>query len=272
MYHTDNPYTPWDDWTRIGNTTNNYYEDTGASGGSHYYIIRAYSGTSEGPNSTMGYVEEHFYNSDYVLHYTSVPNGWDYNGDGSLTSFDIIESITGSLSTQGNLDKVVKWNSQDRDFEYFSSFDFFAGMWMDEFDINPGDGIGIEITGDIVWYVNATSGPHPTQQWNQTFYDSEYNLHYTSLEYDFKDYTDDGQLTSFDVVESIEGDLNSSTKILKVVKWDASTMGYSETTFWDGITGSWYGEFSIDPSDCIGLVIINDLNWERETITPVVSK
>ncbi|MFO7992225.1 MAG: hypothetical protein R6U61_08060 [Thermoplasmata archaeon] len=272
IYHTEDPYTPWESWSWIGNTTNNYYSDSGALGGDDYYIVRAYSGTTEGPNSTMGYVEENFYDSDYLLYYTSVPNGMDYNGDGSLTSFDVIESITGSLTTRGNLARVVKWNSQDRDYQYFSYFNMIPGLWESEFDIDPGDGIGLEIDGDITWYVNATSGPHPTQQWNQTFYDSEYNLHYTSLEYDFYDYTNDGQLTSLDVVNSIEGDLNSSTKIMKVVKWDASTRGYSEVTFWDGITRDWYGEFSIDPSDCIGLMIIDDLNWGRETVTPVISK
>ncbi|MFO7791599.1 MAG: hypothetical protein R6W73_01270 [Candidatus Saliniplasma sp.] len=152
VYHSTDAYADFGTWTELDTVTGLEYTHGGALGGDNYYIVRAENAAGEGGNSTMGYCYEAFFDStEGILHFTSVPNNFDYNGDGQLTSFDVIESITGGIDQQGNLDMVVKWDASGRGYTETSEWDDLGGQWGGEFDIQPGDGIGLEINGDVEW-------------------------------------------------------------------------------------------------------------------------
>ncbi|MGM0404510.1 MAG: InlB B-repeat-containing protein, partial [Thermoplasmatota archaeon] len=96
VYHSTDAYADFGTWTELDTVTGLEYTHSGALGGDNYYIVRAENTAGEGANSSMAFCYEAFFDStEGGLHYTSVPNNFDYNGDGELTSFDVIESITG---------------------------------------------------------------------------------------------------------------------------------------------------------------------------------
>ena len=82
---------------------------------------------------------------------------FDYNGDGVIWASEIVRDIEGSLSTADKINKVYKWNTGSQGKLLYQ---YFFGVWQAEggaqdFVINPGDGIGVEVVSAFTWEITG---------------------------------------------------------------------------------------------------------------------
>ncbi|MFP4608626.1 MAG: hypothetical protein ACOC55_05510, partial [Candidatus Natronoplasma sp.] len=263
VYYSEDRYADFSSWQGLETVSDTQYTHAGAHGGENYYIVRATDGTQEGENSSMAFCVEKYFGAERPRHYISVPMGFeDRNGDGELKASDIVMSIEGDLESNEFISDVVKWDYMSRGYSERYYYDDVGGEWIDDFVIEPGDGIGLSVENGFTWHINATDTSHSIS------FGHERPRHYVSIPYTLADQTGDGELRASDLVTMIEGDLSSSEFISDVVKWDYTSRGYSERYYYDGIGGEWTDDFVIEPGDGIGFAVKNEFTLDFDLITP----
>ncbi|MEF8873612.1 MAG: M14 family zinc carboxypeptidase [Candidatus Thermoplasmatota archaeon] len=263
VYYSEDQYSEFDTWDNIATIGETTYTHENALGGENYYIVRASNGVEESKNSTMGFCVEKDFGAERPRHYLSIPMGFeDHTGDGELKASDLVMSIEGDLETSEYISDVVKWDYMSRGYSERYHYDGGTGEWIDDFIIEPGDGIGLSVENGFTWHINATDTKHTVH------YGQERPRHYTSIPYTLADQTGDGQLMASDLVMTIEGDLETSEYIFDVVKWDHVSRGYSERYYYDGLAGEWTDDFVIEPGDGIAFAVKSEFTWDVELITP----
>jgi len=264
VYYSHNQYKDLDDsWTKITTVYDNEYTHTGSLGGNNFYFVRAVYRGVESTNSIMAFCVERHFDDERPRHYISVPMGFeDRTGDGRLRASDLVMDIEGDLETSEYISDVVKWDHVERGHTEKFYYDYVAGEWVNDFDIEPGDGIGLYVENEFTWHIAGTDTEHDIH------YEASSSRHYTSIPYTMKDYTESGNLMASDIVEAIEGDQETSEYIFDVVKWDYMERGYSERYYYDQLSGEWSNDFEIKAGDGIGLGVHNAFTWSPELIIP----
>ncbi len=277
VYYSTNQYADLGTWTLADTVGTNQFTDTGALGGANFYYVLP-TGADMDYVSSMAYCYERAFVDDAVqkLHYVSLPD--IFNNIDLVSASDIVIDIEGHTGDGANVNiiRVVKWDYTIRGYtdQYYYS-DFPAG-WTGgtDFDIAPGDGIGIEVqTGaDFSWNICGVD-----TEFGMSFVDDAVQkLHYISLPYSFFDYTDDGSLTASDIVTAIEGHTGdgANVNIIRVVKWDYTIRGYTEQYYYSDFPAGWTGgtDFTIEPGDGIGIEVQTGANfvWNMELVMPFV--
>jgi len=263
VYHSEDQYADFDTWDDIATVVDTTYIHENALGGENYYIVRSTDGIEESENSSMGFCVEKYFGSERPRHYLSIPMGFeDHTGDGELKASDLVMSIEGDLETSEYISDVVRWDHMKRGYDERYNYDDGTGEWVDDFVIEPGDGIGFAVEEEFTWHITATDIEY------EVTYGDERPRHYTSIPYTLADQTGDGELMASDLVMMIEGDLETSDYIFDVVRWDHMKRGYSERYYYDGLAGEWTDDFVIEPGDGIGFAVKNEFTLESELITP----
>jgi len=262
VYHSTDEQADFGTWTELGTVSTETFTHTGGLGGSNYYIVRATDGTEEGENSTMGFCYEMSltYDADARLHYVSIPGGFNNMEPGTITAEDIVEHIEGGTGdTDEFINAVVKWDYTERAFDEVYSHSIF-GWDGDNFDIEPGAAVGLQLTSNLDWHVNGRD----SEEMISLIHDPDARLNYINIPY-----TAEGIETAEDLVEAIEGGTGDTDEFINaVVKWDYTERAfdevYSHSIFgWDG------DNFDIEPGAAVGLQLTGDLDWMPELVTPV---
>ncbi|MGM0405386.1 MAG: hypothetical protein ACQEQM_04515, partial [Thermoplasmatota archaeon] len=247
-------------WDHISTKNESWiHEDVLNSNESYYYIVRGVSNEIEGRISETGLcVRLNLSSEDGSLHYISIPDG--FNNLEEPTASDIVEHIEGDLQTSNYLQRVVKWDYTVRTYTETYSYDGIGGSWGGtDFLLEPEATIGLALKNNLTWYVNAVESEITLDFVHDP---DEGSLHYISVPYTMGDLNRRGELTASDIVLDIEGDLESSVYMDRVVKWDSSGRGYTEIYAYDGFGESWIGnDFIVEPDAAVGLMLKNNLTW-----------
>ncbi len=257
VYYSQDLYAGLDAWENLGPISDSDHVHSGVLGGENYYFVTSIDG---GERSGIAFCVERHFQEEGSKHYVSIPSGFDYDGDGELRASDIVLSIEGNLDSSDYISEVARWDHLTRDYD--ETYHYQEGQWLNDFVIEPGDGIAFTVEDEFTWHINATD----TRQ--EISFGGERPRHYTSIPYTLEGQREDGRLMASDIVKSIEGDLETSEYIFDVVRWDPSSQGYEERYYYDAFAGQWTGDFVIEPGDGIGLGSKGAFIWQVELITP----
>jgi hypothetical protein len=223
-------------WTNI---TSNTFTDAGAAldPSTYYYIVRpVYDGIESASSQIFAKVKKAFsYNpSKTNVNWLSIP----YN-----STFKKASNIVSALEPSGTNTKIsgiAKWDAKT---QTSMGYGYVAGPgWIGtDFDINPGDGVYISLSGNsqsFDWDIlGADNEPVKTFSYNP----SKTNVNWVSIPYTgiYK--------KASDIVAAIEPS-GTNTKISGIAKWDAKTQtsigyGYVAGPGWIGT------DFDIKPGD-----------------------
>lgn len=101
---------------------------------------------------------EMFFGDERPRHYVSVPYTLaDQTGDGKLMASDLVMAIEGGLDTRDHISDVVKWDPSIDGYTERYHYDGLAGEWVDDFEIEPGDGIGFAVESEFTWEIEILS-------------------------------------------------------------------------------------------------------------------
>jgi|GEM_PF-3687527 len=89
-----------------------------------------------------------------LQHFTSIPYSLaDQTGNDQLMASDLVMSIEGDLASGENITEVVRWDPMKRGVGEKFYYDESSGEWNDDFEIEPGDGIGFMVNRSFTWEV-----------------------------------------------------------------------------------------------------------------------
>ncbi len=247
IFGNANKFAPWP-WTQRGTVTGTTYTAVGdgADGQTHYYIVRAFGGAGESPNSTMGVKVMLAFPHSTVntnIAWFSLPFSSTY-----LKASD----ISGALGPS-RIDLVGKWvPSQQRSVVYY----FARGQWRGtDFTIAAGDGLFLGTKGAFNWNVTGTdanlaltftlNGP------------PKGNVNWISLPW----------TGNYQRASQIANELGS-TKITELGLWNANTQQV-DRYYWTG--SAWTGtDFAIAPGAGVYFIIASSFSWTPTLVTPAV--
>ena len=254
VYESQNRFAAWP-WTVLGTTATTTFDAVGhlTDGLTHYYVVRALRGTTEGGNSTMGVKVSRsfgFSASSTNVHWFSLPYRSPY-----ARASDIANELTNT-----RVDVIAKWNPATQSSLLYY---WFRGAWRGtDFTISAGDGLYVGAVSAFSWVLVGTDRAVTLSfTWNAPPLG---NVNWVSLPF-----TGTYQRAS-DLVLDIEGSLGggANTKIVEVVKWDSAT----QTTvrfFWQ--PGGWTGtDFTLAPGDAVYFTIVANFSWQPRLVTPEV--
>ena len=263
VYTSTSRFAPWPDgWTLLTTTADTDYVHWGAGvyTGSMYYLVTALSGGDESPPSTMGAKTTlaFNYNTDKSnVNWIGLPPDSPYARASDIVV--AIEEGTGN-GTNTKIDKVCLWDAANQ-VSICYGYSKFLERWIGtDFAIEPGAGLYLNVTSSFRW-THTYLAPAPgvaAQPGTPLRFDhnlDKANVNWISLPYD-------GLYTrASDVVADIEGEAGASSKINKVMLWDAAhqvavVYGYSQ------LLHRWIGtDFVIQPGDGIALNVTADFTW-----------
>jgi hypothetical protein len=221
-----------------------------ADGLTHYYLVRASNGVSEGGNSSMGVKRPLVFTHNPLLtniNWFSLPYRSIYNDAASIAA----------ELTSSQVDVIGKWDAAtQRHIVYF----FARGSWRGtNFAINPGDGLYLGIVSSFTWVVTGTDtlpnlvftvNPVPMTNYNWV------GIPYTGI-----------YNSASDIMQELEPFL-TNTRITEIGLWDAATQTaivfYYNGIFWVGV------DFAINPGDGIYFIITSSFVWTPALLTPPV--
>ncbi len=247
IYGAGDRFTAWP-WTQRGTVTGTSFLATGdgADGLTHYYIVRAYDGTKEGANSSMGVKTMLRFPQASVntnAAWFSLPYSTTY-----LRASDIANALG-----PANINVVGKWiPSQQRAVVYY----FARGRWQGtDFPIAGGDGLYLGVVRAFSWNVTGT--------------DANLNLPFTlnpppagNVNWISVPWTGTYRRAS-DLATAL-----GPAKVTQIGLWNATTQT-SVTYTWTG--SAWTGtDFAIAPGAGVYLLIASTFMWAPSLITPAV--
>jgi len=255
VFESSNRFAAWP-WPVLVNTTATSYDAVPHlnDGNTHYYIVRAVRGTTQGLNSTMGVKIQLA-----VQFSATTTNVWWFSLP-YRTSYAKASDIASELGPT-RIDVVAKWNPATQS---SLTYVYFRGQWRGtDFAIAPGDGLWIGVRSTFAWVIPGTDSgltmsftvnPPPLQNFNWR------GIPYTGT------YTQ-----ASDLVRHIEGGTGptANTKIIEVAKWNPTTQTFLRYTY---VTGTgWLGsDFAINPGDGIYFRIVASFTWQPRLVTPEV--
>ena len=233
-------------WTLLTTVATTQYSASGhlTDGLIHYYLVRATSGASDGPNSTMGV--------KHVLSFVHSPTNTNvaWFSLPYMTTYRRASDIASKL-TFANIDVVGKWDvgSQSTLVYYYA-----RGNWRGtDFLINPGDGLFLGVRQPFTWAVVGTDqdatltfSVHPPPSTNTNWI----GLPYTSRYQRASDVTN--ELTF--------------AKITEFGMWDAATQ---TTVRWYWAGSAWAGsDFVIPQGAGLYIIVASGFAWTPGLLTP----
>ncbi|MFS8130858.1 MAG: beta strand repeat-containing protein [Candidatus Dojkabacteria bacterium] len=257
--------TSWVEMATINNPTNSYAIDWSTvqstlSSGTYYYVLRANNAAGESAYSTMVFSSRRNYNFNATLantNWISIP----YESVYSKAS-DIVNEIEGGTGSGTNkkINTVTLWRPTPQDVESYKYNPLLAKWVGTDFNISPGDGISLILSGTTQNFDWTVAGNDVVQQKTFTFNADNTNRNWLSIPYSTK------FATASDIVKDLEGSLGSSTnqKITSINVWDSSTQTLNTYSYSSGL-GSWTGSnFTINPGDGISINLSGNssgVNW-----------
>ncbi len=98
------------------------------------------------------------YGDERPRHYTSIPYTLaDQTGDGELRASDLVMMIEGDLESREYISDVVRWDPANEDHDERFYYDDLTGEWVDDFEIEPGNGIGFSVESEFTWDIELIS-------------------------------------------------------------------------------------------------------------------
>ncbi len=292
IYESTDPLAAWP-WTALAtgvNGTSYTHASAVSDANSHFYIVRATDGSTEGGNSSMAFVAKFdvVNNADKGdINWVSIPDeifaaARDLNGDGKLSASDIVIDIEGGTGdgTNTKIDQIAYWdaNGQTTGAVYSYTEDPFSGNgWGGtDFTITPGMAVSLQATSSFTWVTNGTdSGTNGYDIINNA---DKGDINWVSVPFTIKDMNGDGKITASDIVLQIEGGTGdgTNTKIDQIAYWDANgqTTGavYSYTE--DPFSGNGWGgtDFTITPGMAVSLQATSSFTWTPELVQDEVTQ
>ncbi len=250
VYETQNRFTAFGSWTLLTPTpvVGTQYTHAGAltDGLTHYYVVRATDGASDGPNSTMGVkvpLSFGFSPSTTNIAWFSLPY---------VSQYRRASDIAGELGS-ANIDVVGKWDpAKQSSIVYYYS----RGRWRGtDFTISAGDGLYLGTRQGFTWNVVGTDANVSLSFTLNPV--SKGNVNWISLPYT-------GVYGRASDITSALG----STRITEVGLWNPATQS-SVRWYWSGT--AWTGtDFAIAPGAGVYLIIASTFTWTPTLITPAV--
>lgn len=254
VHESANRFAAWP-WAVLGSTATTSFDAAGhlTDGLTHFYIVRAWRGTTESTNSTMGVKIARafgFSAGGSNIHWFSLPYRSPY-----ARASDIANELTNT-----RVSVIAKWNPATQSSILYY---WFRGSWRGtDFTINAGDGLYVGSVSAFSWAIVGTdrgvtlsfirnAPPLGNVNWISLPYTSTYG-------------------SASDLVIDIEGSTGpgANTKIVEVVKWDSVTQTQIRY-FWTG--GGWTGtNFSLAPGDAVYFLIVANFSWQPRLVTPEV--
>ncbi len=249
VYETQDRFASFpSSWNPLGSTSGTSFtvSGDGADSLTHFYIVRAYSGTSEGVNSTMGVKKAFSFTRSPVnsnVQWFSLP----YNSTYKKAS-DIANELGPS-----KIDVVGEW---DPVMQRATVYYFARGMWRGtDFTIDPGDGLYLSVLQSFGWNVTGTDAsvtlsftlnPPPKR-----------NVDWVGIPYTG--------------IYSKASDISSTLRSMRISEiglWDAATQTVVRW-YWDG--SMWTGtDFTFEPGAGTYFVVVASFIWTPTLITPTV--
>jgi hypothetical protein len=248
VYSAQNRFAAWAAWSLLGTTTAPPFLATGhgADTLTHYYIVRAWNGTGEGPNSTMGVKTQLSFDvstANTDIAWFSLPFVSTY-----VRASDIATALGSS-----NIDVVGKWvPSKQSSLVYY----YARGRWRGtDFTISAGDGLYLGVRRPFTWNVTGTDAsvtlsftlnpaPKANVNWISVPYTGVYGR-------------------ASDIANAL-----GSTRITEVDLWNPATQS-TVRWYWTGT--AWTGtDFAIAPGAGVYLIIATTFTWTPTLITPAV--
>jgi N-acetylneuraminic acid mutarotase len=241
-------------WGILGTTTTTTFDANHLNDGlNHYYIVRAVSLGTEGPNSTMAV------KIDKSIWYSPAGANVYWFSLSYRTTYTKASDISGEL-TSTLISVVAKWEPA---IQRPSLWYFFRGKWRGtDFTINPGDGLYVGAQTTFTWVIVGTDGS-VTLSFNLNP-PTLGNVNWISLPYTST------YAKASDIVIHIEGSIGpgAHTKITELGRWDPATQTVIKYMW---TASGWSGtDFMINPGDGIYLKIVASFTWTPRLITPEV--
>lgn len=226
----------------------------------YFYVLRAENAAGESAYSTMVFSSKQNYSYNNSLantNWISMP----YNSIYTKAS-DIVNDIEGGTDSGRNqkINTVTLWSASTQDvisYKYNSSLAKWVGT---DFDINPGDGISLILSGSTQNFDWTIAGSDVQAQKTFTLNVGGGNRNWLSIPYSTK------FINASDIVNDLEGSVGTNTnqKINSIGVWDPATQNVN-SYFYDSNLGSWNGnDFVINPGDGILINLSggsNSVNW-----------
>ncbi len=250
VYETQNRFTAFGSWTLLTPTpvVGTQYTHAGAltDGLTHYYVVRATDGASDGPNSTMGV------KTQLAFAYPVLSTSIRWFSLPANTRYARASDIASRLGT-ANVDLVGKWDpALQRSIVYY----YARGGWRGtDFDIRPGDGLYLGTRQTFTWVVMGTDADvTETFTFNGA---GKANVNWVSVPY----------TGVYGRASDIANEL-SPAKVTEIGVWDAATQT-AVRYWWTGT--AWAGtDFTINPGAGVYVVVASSFTWTSRLITPAV--
>jgi hypothetical protein len=273
IYYTTNRFatfpTGWFTSSTPATSRSWVHSNTLVDGNTWYYIVRGDNGGKESGNSTMGVKIHRAFTLNAAPQTNIMWLSLPYNSIYKKAS-DIVcdlEGGDGVISPSTKIDVVGKWvPGLQASTTYFYDLGFME--WNgDDFAINPGDGIYVNIISTFNWYINGTDSSqpltftfNPSPQTNVMWFTLPSTCTYRTAE---------------DIVIALEGGDgwdSPHTKMDVVGCWipsfQAATGYFCDFDFDDYY---WMGDdFTINPGDSIYFNVVSSFTWTPALITPEV--
>ncbi len=235
-------------WNLLGSPMSSPYTAVGhgTDGLTHFYIVRAFDGIGESPNSTMAVKKTFSFTQSPVnsnIQWFSLPYVSDY-----LLASDIASELGPT-----KIDVIGKWDPTiQRAIVYY----YARGQWRGtDFTISAGDGLYLSIRQSFEWNITGidadvmlTFTPNPAPLGN---------IFWTGIPY----------TGNYSKASDIANELTES-KIHEVGLWNPATQTsfrwYWTGTLWTGV------DFTFEPGAGIYLIIISSFTWNPILMTPTV--
>jgi len=174
-------------------------------------------------------------------------------------------------------DLIVEWEDTGaQEYNLYYSEDQYAdfGTWDELATVEEGteythvDALGGEnyyIVRSVVSGMESENSSMAFSVEREFVDDADYSLHYVSIPARFNNLT---EVRASDIVEDIEGDLETADNIYRVVKWEYEERGWEDQYLYDPAFEEWPevggdDDFVIEPGDGVGIYVQDeaDFSW-----------
>ncbi|MEP7103272.1 MAG: IPT/TIG domain-containing protein [Candidatus Dojkabacteria bacterium] len=230
-------------------------------GDTYYYVIRSESGPVDSAYSTMAYTSKSRFNVSTVgnVNWVSMPFNSQYKKASDIV-VEVEGSITGSVGNPRNrkINSISIWNPITQTAGSVFSYNTGTNIWTgSDFNINPGDGLNITLSGQTNSFDFLVSGNDTINTRTLNFNSAPTsNVNWISMPFTTK------FRTASEVVTDLEGGLIGSVSVSKDKKissislWDPTVQGSTKIFYYNTNFNIWTGDdFTITPGSGLSIVL-----------------